>query len=214
MPTSSVAANTSQIKWHNCRTVLVVALARILLIVRLKNVEKVFGVVGNVPGPVAEATVLVDGSHPLGQEFPFGFLLLAILAFDFENEHLAAREADKVVGAVFEYDAFEKVEDFKAQMVILDPRGDIGIAVQLKGFAGLPTGIEDAQIYVRSNGRFAGAAGEPWLHVTSGTDRSLLVEDGHNGQRVFKTDGLPQVLNDFGHVQGIENAATDFVLAE
>jgi hypothetical protein len=40
----------------------------ILLVVRSKDIEEILGVVGNVPCPVAEATVLVDGSHPLGQE--------------------------------------------------------------------------------------------------------------------------------------------------
>src|SRR5712692_4346936 len=99
-------------------------------------------------------------------------------------------------------------------MVVLNPRGDIRIAVKLEGFAGLPTGIEDAEIDVRTDSGLAGTAGEPGLHVAGGTDRALLVEDRNNGERVLKTDGFPEVLNDLGHVQRVEDAATDFVLAE
>src|SRR6266850_3369348 len=99
-------------------------------------------------------------------------------------------------------------------MVVFHPSRHIRVAVELEGFAGFPTGIKYAKIDVGTDGGLAGAAGEPGLHVVSGTDGALPVEDRNDGERVFKTDGFPQVLNDFGHVQRVENAAADFVLAK
>ena len=119
---------------------------------------------------------------------------------------MAVCEADEVVGAVFEDDAFENIENFEAQMVVLDPRGDIRIAVKLERFTGFPAGIEDAEIDVGAGGGLAGATGEPSLHVAGGADRAFFVEYGNNGQRVFKADGFPEVLNNLGHVEGVEDA--------
>ena len=117
----------------------------------LEDVEEVFGIARDIAGPLAEAAVSVYGLDPLGQEFAFGPILLAVLAFDFEDQHFAVRETDEVVGAVFEDDALEDVKDFKAEMVIFHPRRDIGIAIELEGFAGFPTGIEDTEIDVRAD---------------------------------------------------------------
>jgi len=108
----------------------------------------------------------------------------------------------------------KNIEDFKAQMVVFDPRGDVGVAVKLEGFAGFPTGIEDTEVDVRTDSRLAWPAREPGLHVAGGTDRALLVEDRTNGECVFKADGFPQVLNYLGHVQGVEDAAAEVILIE
>ena len=59
------------------------------LVVRLKDVQKVFGVTGDIPGPCAEAAVVVDGLRPFREEFALGFVLLGVLPFDFEDEHLS-----------------------------------------------------------------------------------------------------------------------------
>src|SRR6266478_7599308 len=99
-------------------------------------------------------------------------------------------------------------------MVVFDPCGDVGIAVKLESFAGFPTRIEDAKINMRADGGLAGPTSEPGPHVPRGADRSFLVEHRNNGERVFKADGFPEVLNDLGHVECVKDAAADFVLAE
>src|SRR5260370_13374618 len=98
-------------------------------------------------------------------------------------------------------------------MVVFDPGADIGIAVELEGFAGFPPGIEDAEIDMRADSRFAWPAREPGLHVAGGADRTLLVKDRNNSECVFKSDGFPEALNDLGHVQRVEDSAAAFILA-
>ena len=67
-----------------------------LLVVGLEDIEEVFGIAGDVAGPVAKAAMSVHGLDPLGQEFAFGLILLAVQTFDFDYQHLAAGEADKL----------------------------------------------------------------------------------------------------------------------
>jgi hypothetical protein len=94
-----------------------------------KNVEKIRRREGNVGRPSTEATMLINCFCPFKEEFAFGPILLTFLAFHFEDQRFAVREMDKVVGPVFQDDALEDVEDFKAQMVVFDLCGDIGITV-------------------------------------------------------------------------------------
>ena len=58
-----------------------------LMIVGLEDVEEVARIAGDVPGPKAEAAVLVDGLDPLGEEVALGFVLLGVKTFNFEDEH-------------------------------------------------------------------------------------------------------------------------------
>src|SRR6266513_3609035 len=124
-------------------------------VVFLKDAGKIRRREGNIGGPSSEATMLIHSFTPFEEEFTLGPILLTVLAFDFEDKHFAAGETDKVVGAVFEDDASKDIEDFKAQVVVFDPCGDIGIAVKLESFAGFPTRIEHAEIDVRPNGGLA-----------------------------------------------------------
>src|SRR5260370_19663181 len=45
-------------------------------------------------------------------------------------------------------------------------------------------------------------AAVPWLHVACGTDWSLCFEHLFQRNGVLKADRLPNVLDNFGHVQG------------
>ena len=50
----------------------------------------------------------IDGSHPLVKKLELGTVLLVILAFDFEYQGGAIRQADKVNQAKYEQDRLEK----------------------------------------------------------------------------------------------------------
>src|SRR5260370_40318923 len=93
-------------------------------------------------------------------------------------------------------------------MVVVDPCGDVGVAVKLEGFAGFPSGIEDTEIDVGTDGGLARTAGEPRLHIAGGTDWAFFVEDRNNGEGGFKAEGFPEGLDYFGHGWGVGDTAT------
>ena len=79
----------------------------------------------DVPGPDAKASMKLYGANPFSEKLAFGFVLLGILAFDFEDERFAGGHADQIVRTIFQDDAAVDVDDFKAHVVVLDPGGDI-----------------------------------------------------------------------------------------
>src|SRR5258708_26150801 len=111
-------------------------------------------------------------------------------------------------------DASIPVENLKAEVVIFHACRDIGVAIELEGFAGFPAGIEDAEIDVRVHGGFARSTCEPGLHIAGRANGALFIKDRDDGQSIFKADGLPQMLNDLRHIQGVEDTPADFVLAK
>src|SRR6266849_2076198 len=170
-----------------------------LLIVGLKDVEDVFGIAGNIPGPIAKAAVLVDGFDPLREKFPLSLILLRVLSLNFEDDDFSGGEANEIVRAESEHNPLVNVQDFKTQVVILHPPCDVGVAVKFKGFACLPAGIQYGQVDVSALRGFARPASEPRLHVARGADGALRVKDRAHGESILKANCLPNMLDDFRH---------------
>ena len=70
----------------------------------------------------------VDSLHPLIQIAVFDPVLLALLAFGFENEHLAADKPHEKIGTILPHHSLIQVGNFKAEVVVFDP-GDDGLAI-------------------------------------------------------------------------------------
>jgi len=73
--------------------------------VPIQDTFDILGMKRNVPHPVAESPMFVNGPNPLGQELPFGTILGGILAFHFQHEHGAVSQPDQEVGTVFPDDS-------------------------------------------------------------------------------------------------------------
>lgn len=82
----------------------------------------------------------------------------------------AVLELDDKVRSVLVIDALECITDFKAEMVILDPRLHTLIAFKFPRFAGLPPAIVDAMIDMRFLGVLTGFAREPGCRIRRAPD--------------------------------------------
>ncbi len=109
-----------------------------------ENAADIRRVKGHIASPLAEAAVPVDGLDPLGQEFTLGLVLRRVLSLDLEHEHFAPRQPDQEVGAVLLHDALEDIHDLVAEVVVLHPRRDLLISLQLEGLGGFPSAVVDA----------------------------------------------------------------------
>jgi hypothetical protein len=69
-------------------------------------------------GPVAEASVVVDGLDPVAEGDLLASVLLGGLALDFEDEVGAVREVDDVVWAVLVDGAAVDVEDVEGEVAL------------------------------------------------------------------------------------------------
>ena len=75
---------------------------------------------------------------PFVERDAFGFCLVVVAAFHLEYEVRAVREADEKIRAVFVDDALEDIDDLKAEVIVLRPRGDVRAALDVERLARLP----------------------------------------------------------------------------
>ena len=123
-------------------------------------------------------------------------------------------EADEEIRAVFVGQAFENIHDLESQMIILGPGRDAGIPFQFERFAGFPGTIKDTKIDMRFPRIFVRAIRPPGTHIRSRTDRRHLIEHGQEALRIFETKRLPEMLDDFTHVESQQDAFFKAILAE
>ena len=71
--------------------------------------------------PFTKASVRVDGLRPFVKIESFHLVLLIILAFCFQYQHVAVFHADQEIRPVFSNNATIDIEYFESQMIVLDP---------------------------------------------------------------------------------------------
>ena len=166
------------------------------------------------PTPAPKAAVRVDRLHPFRQIAVFDLVLLALLAFGFEDEHLAVDKPREKIGAVLAHDALVEIGDFKAEAVVFDPGRHSLAVLQRKGIGGFPGAVVDADVDVGLCCAMAGLAGVPGAHLAGGADRMVAVEDRLEALAVFLADGIQDMLNDAAHVERDDESAAQVVLVE
>ena len=105
--------------------------------------------------PVAEAAVLVHRCDHSARNSRFVRSWSESLPFTSSTRAGTVRESHQEVGAELLHAALE--EQLEAQVVVLDPGGHAGVAVEREGLARLPGAVEDAEVHVRMLGRRAGS---------------------------------------------------------
>ena len=58
------------------------------------------GILGDLPGPRAEAAVVVDGFHPFIEEAPLHLVLLQILSLELKNHEFPGYEVNQRIRSV------------------------------------------------------------------------------------------------------------------
>src|SRR6266849_6767148 len=94
-----------------------------------EDIWKISGSHGNVRAPPAKAAVSVYCVNPFSEEIAFGSILLGVLTFHFQGEHFPRGEADEVVGAIFEYDPLEYIENFEPQVIVFHPCLNVRVSI-------------------------------------------------------------------------------------
>src|SRR2546425_4042458 len=99
------------------------------LIVSREYFVDVIGMARNCGIPFSEPAVGIYGPNPFTQELALGLLLLIVLPFNFQHEHLAATEPNQIVRAELVNDAPERIHNLEAQVIVLRPGPHIWVAV-------------------------------------------------------------------------------------
>jgi len=108
-----------------------------------ENAHDITRLPGNRPAPFAKATVFVHCLDPLIQKRALGFVLVGVLALGFKNQKASCLKAHSEIGPVFVHYPLEDIEYFESKMIVLCPRIDILIAIQLEGFRRFPGAVKD-----------------------------------------------------------------------
>ena len=139
-----------------------------------------------------------------------GVLLLGVVgvaALDFEDEGEAGAEADEEVGAVLADDAAVHIEDFEAEVVVLDPRLDCGVGVEVRNGPAFPVAVADGDGYRALLRGLGVAGGVPDGHFRGAADGVFGVEEGDEDGVGGDLDGLLQVEDDAVHLEVDGDAA-------
>ncbi len=88
----------------------------------------------------------IDGFDPFIEKPAFGLVLLAVLTFGFQYQHVTGCESDEKVGPILPHHAVIDVEYLEPEVIVLHPRRDRGVAIKGKGLGRLPRAVIDAEI--------------------------------------------------------------------
>src|SRR3972149_1405923 len=88
----------------------------------------------------------VYGRSPPSENLPLRLVLLAVLPFDLQDEGRPIGQPDQEVRPEFRHHPKVHVEDFKPDMVILDPGRDVWISVENERLGCFPRAVEHTPV--------------------------------------------------------------------
>src|ERR1043166_2413502 len=127
--------------------------------------------------PAPEAAVLIHGAKPLARRLTLNFVLLVFFAFSLNDENLVIGETGKEVWPVLVFAAVKDVADFKPEVVVLHPGGDVRASVEVESGSAFPSAVADAEIDVRFSRVDVRLACIPRPRVAGRDDRLIGIND-------------------------------------
>jgi hypothetical protein len=178
------------------------------------NANDFLGRQDNVGSPRAKPAVLIHGVDPILQKLPLAAIFLGVLALHLDDNMFSVRQANQKVGTVLFHDALPDIENFKTEVVVLDPRINAIDAVELVGLAGFPSAVENTKIDMAFLRKLARPTRVPRPHVAGRSDGTLPIEDEAAPLYVLEADALKNMLDDLRHVDGHHDTSPQLVLIE